>query len=66
MRSTQTKCLINVQRIKYYDPELPSNKEIFRFNTGCHWNISIFFIVSIHIYSHSTIDLLSNSKEKNF
>ena len=33
MSSTQTKCLINVQRMKYYeqnDPEMPNNGEFFK------------------------------------
>ena len=53
MSSTQTKCLINVQRMKYYeqnDPEMPNNGEFFK----THMFVGSFNNISIHIYSQST------------
>ena len=61
MSSTQTKCLINVQRMKYYeqnDPEMPNNGEFFK--TLSEVLIILVFIFILRVQ----MDLLSNSKEK--
>ena len=53
MSSTQTKCLINVQRMKYYeqnDPEIANGVEFVK----THMFVVIFDSISIHIYSKST------------
>ena len=64
MSSTQTKCLINVQRIKYHeqnDPELPNNGEFFK----THMFVVIFDNISIHIHSQSTTGFIVEfQKEK--